>query len=163
MPRVAQHCLVLVLFIRDDLALQVWGLDLLCLQSSSHYAIGHRQGLCPVYQSLYALLLVPCFKASSSASDRLMRRNLVPEPPVGRLVALTHKKAFLRYIPQMESCQVAGPAVAMNLHLQERRSGRLLQTGTQPRALQMTQIKGQGPWSLLQLELILASWRPGTT
>ena len=59
----------------------------------------------------------------------------------------------LRCIHQMGSCQVACPAAVMNLRPQERPSDLLLQTGTQPPALPMTRIKGQGPWSLLRLGL----------
>lgn len=86
-----------------------------------------------------------------------MQLNLL----VGRPVAMN--QAFFHYIHQMESCQVACPAAAMNLRWQEHLSGRHLQTGILPQALLMTQTIGQGPWSLLQLDLVLASWQPATT
>lgn len=139
--------------LQADSAVQVLVLDLPFLQLSSHISC---RGLCAAHQGRCKHLLVPFFRASSSASGQVMHHNL--------RAVMTAIQLCLRCIHQIESCQVACPAVMMNLCHQEHRSGLLLQTGTQPQALLMTQIIGQGLWSLLQLDLeVLAGCHQGTT
>ncbi len=72
-----------------DLAIQVLGLDLLCLQPPFHCANGQRQILCPAHQGPCAPLLVLFSKASGSVSGRLMPPN--PQEP---LVAMICNQAF---------------------------------------------------------------------
>lgn len=128
--------------LQADSAVQVLVLDLPFSQPSSPISC---RGLYAARQGHCKHLLVPFFRASSSASGQVMHRNL--------RAVMTAIQLCLRCTHQMGSCQVACPVALMNLCRQERPSDLLLQTGIQPQALPMTRIKGQGPWSLLRLDL----------